>query len=82
MFSDLIRYHAALTTGTALRYQYYASGSSPAGFNTRGTGITDTYTSNYTTRYEQPNATTYYAQNVPTGTPTVQTTQFLNIGFV
>lgn len=81
MFSDLIRYFAAFSGfGTAIRYQYYLT--SPAGYNTRGTGITDTYTSNYTTRYEQPNATTYYAQNVPTGTPTVQTTQFLNIGFV
>ena len=83
MFSDLIRFFAALDgNDRALRYQYYPSGSSPAGYNTRGTGITDTYTNNYTTRYEQPNATTYYAQNVPTGTPTVQTTQFLNIGFV
>lgn len=78
MFSDLIRY-AALSN---IRYQYYPSGSSPAGFNTRGTGITDTYTGTYTTRYEQPNATTYYAQSVPTGTPTVQTTQFLNIGTI
>lgn len=85
MLSDMIRYHAIATSGTALRYEYYLSGSSPAGFNTRGTGITDTYDNTYNIRYDQnaanPNATAYYAQNVPSGTPSVQSTQFLNIGF-
>ena len=84
MVQDLIRYHAIFTTGTAIRYQYYFT--SPAGYNTRGTGITDTYDNTYTVRLDQnapnPNATAYYAQMVPSGTPTVQTTQFLNIGFV
>ena len=85
MLSDMIRYHALATSGTALRYEYYVSGSSPAGFNTRGTGITDTYDNTYSIRYDQnapnPSATAYYAQNVPSGTPSVQSTQFLNIGF-
>jgi hypothetical protein len=87
MVYDLIRYFAALDgNGRALRYEYYLSGSSPAGFNTRGTGITDTYDNTYNIRYDQnapnPSATAYYAQNVPSGTPSVQSTQFLNIGFV
>jgi hypothetical protein len=86
MLSDLVRYHAANTAGSSIRYDYYLSGSSPAGFNIRGTGITDTYTSSSVERLDQnapnPNATIYYAQNVPSGTPTVQTTHFLNIGFV
>ena len=50
----------------------------------RGTGLTDTYTSTYTERLDQnapnPNATVYYAQNVPTASATVQTTKYLGIG--
>lgn len=69
----------------ALRYQYGSSSFlSGQGYSTRGTGITDTYTQNYTIRYDQnapnPNATIYYTQNVPTGTPAVQTTTFLGVG--
>ena len=65
----------------ALRYQtgtlaYLTS----IGYNTKGSGMTDTYTSTYTQRYEQPNSSTYYSQNVPSGTPSVQTINYLGVG--
>lgn len=77
MLQDLVRYHAAQT----IRYNYYLSTDTSFGV-ARGTGITDSYTTNSTTRFEQPNATTYYAQNVPSGTPTVQRTYYLRLGTV
>jgi hypothetical protein len=77
MVQDLIKYHAA----TTLRYNYYISTDTSFG-SSRGTGITDTFTSEFTTRYEQPSASTYYAQNVPSGTPTVQSTHFLRVGTI
>ena len=77
MMQDLIQYYAAQT----IRYNFYISTDTSFGV-ARGTGITDTYTSGSTTRYEQPDPTTYYAQNVPSGTPTVQKTTFLRIGTI
>lgn len=65
----------------ALRYQTGTSAYlAGIGYNTRGTGITDTYTSTYIRRYEQPNSSTYYSQNVPSGTPSVQTINYLGVG--
>ena len=88
MLLDLMQYWAydpANVYNTAIRYQYgnatYLSGLN---MNQRGTGVTDTYTINYYERTGQdapnPNATAYYSQQVPTGTPTVQSTNFLGIG--
>tara|TARA_B100001057_G_scaffold109881_1_gene107888 strand:- start:1367 stop:2380 length:1014 start_codon:yes stop_codon:yes gene_type:complete len=85
MMTHLIQYMTSLgstTYGVALRYQYgTATFLSSQNMNTRGTGMTDTYTSSYTQRYEQPyGGNTYYSQNVPTGTPAVQTTRYLGVG--
>jgi len=88
MLSDLIKYWSVDPSNSwdyALRYQIGTSGYlSGLGWNTRGTGITDTYTLTYTERQDQnlpnPNATVYYAQNVPTGTPGVNSTYYLGIG--
>ena len=85
MMTHLLQYMAAMgsaTYGVALRYQYgTAAFLSGQNMNTRGTGMTDTYTSSYTRRYEQPyGGATYYSQNVPTGTPAVQTTRYLGVG--
>lgn len=77
MMENMIDYYAA----QAIRYNYYISTDTSFG-QIRGTGITDTYTTDSTTRYEQPDPTTYYAQNVPSGTPTVQKTSFLRIGTI
>ena len=77
MMQDLINHHAAQT----IRYNYFVSTNTTFGV-ARGTGITDTYTTGSTTRFEQPAPNTYYAQNVPSGTPTVQSTFFLRIGTV
>lgn len=77
MLLDLIKHHAANT----IRYDYYISTDTSFGV-VRGTGITDTYTTGSTTRYEQPNPTTYYAQNVPSGTPTTQSVHYLRIGTI
>lgn len=88
MLLDLMHYWAydpTNSTDTSIRYQYgnstYLSG---LGMNQRGSGITDTYVTLYTERTDQnvpdPNATTYYSQYVPTGTPTVQSTNYLGIG--
>lgn len=65
----------------ALRYQVASqSFLNSNGYVTRGSGVTDTYTTSYIQRYEQPNSSTYYSQNVPTGTPSVQTTRYLGVG--
>ena len=52
--------------------------------NQRGSGITDTYTTNYFERTGQnapnPSATEYYSQQVPTGVASVQSTNYLGIG--
>ena len=69
----------------ALRYQYGSSAFlSGIGYNTRGTGITDSYASNQIIRQEQdfpdPNGTIYYAQSVPDGVASVQTTSYLGVG--
>jgi|GEM_PF-3633697 len=88
MLKDLIKYWSvdpANVWDKAIRYQFgtssYLSGFD---FNTRGTGITDTYVLNYIERQDQnapdPNASIYYAQNVPTGTPSIESTNFLGIG--
>jgi len=88
MLLDLMQYWAydpSNSTSTAIRYQYgtsaYLAGQS---MNQRGSGITDTYTINYVERTGQnapnPNASAYYSQQVPTGTPTVQSTNYLGIG--
>jgi hypothetical protein len=83
MILHLMQYFAVWGTSynLALRYQtgtlaYFTS----IGYNTKGSGITDTYTTSYVQRYEQPNSSTYYSQNVPTGTPSVQTTKYLGVG--
>ena len=88
MLLDFVRYWAvdySNLTSTAIRYQYGSSSYlTTNGLVSRGTGLTDTYTSTYTERLDQnapnPNATVYYAQNVPTATATVQTTKYLGIG--
>lgn len=77
MMQALINHYAS----TTLRYDYYISTNTTFG-NARGTGITDTYTTGSTERYEQPNSTTYYSQTVPSGTPTVQSTYFLRVGLI
>ena len=84
MLLDIMQYWAwdpANATSTAIRYQYgdaaYLSGQ---GMNQRGSGITDTYTTNYFERTGQnapdPNATEYYSQQVPTGVASVQSTNY------
>ena len=77
MAQALINHYAS----TTLRYNYYVSTDTSFG-NARGTGITDTYTTGSTERYEQPNSSTYYSQTVPSGTPTVQSTHFLRVGLI
>lgn len=90
MLSDLMKYWAvdlADQTNTSIRYQFGTSTYlTSQGLSTRGTAITDTYALNYVERTDQdapdPNATVYYAQNVPSGTPTVQSTNYLGIGLL
>lgn len=80
MAGDAVKYVAVNgDNNKAIRYDYYLSTDTSFGV-ARGTGITDTNVTGETTRYEQPNATTYYAQNVPSGTATVNKTYFLRIG--
>ena len=88
MLLDLMQYWAydpANSTNTSIRYQYGTSTFlTGQGMNQRGSGITDTYTTNYFERTGQnapnPSATEYYSQQVPTGTATVQSTNYLGIG--
>ena len=88
MLLDFVRYWSvdpSNTTSTAIRYQYGdAAYLTSQGMVSRGTGLTDTYTNTYTGRTDQnapnPNATVYYAQNVPSGSASVQTTRYLGIG--
>ena len=88
MLLDLMQYWAydpANSTNTSIRYQYGTSAFlSGQGMNQRGSGITDTYTTNYFERTGQnapdPNATEYYSQQVPTGVASVQSTNYLGIG--
>jgi hypothetical protein len=77
MIQALVNHYAS----TKLRYNFYASSDTSFG-NARGTGITDTYTTGSLTRYDYVYGSTYYAQNVPTGTPSVQSTHFLRIGLI
>ena len=81
MLQDWIQWAAITHTGSRIRYQLYPSTDTSYGV-ARGSGITNSYVAAYTTKFEQPDATTYYAQNVPTGSPTVQSTHFLRIGAV
>ena len=88
MLLDLMQYWAydpANSTNTSIRYQYGTSAFlTSQGMNQRGSGITDTYTTNYFERTGQnapdPNATEYYSQQVPTGVASVQSTNYLGIG--
>ena len=88
MLLDLMQYWAfdpANSTSTSIRYQYGTSSYlTSLNMNTRGSGITDTYTTSYVERTDQnaanPNASAYYSQQVPTGTATVQSTNYLGIG--
>jgi len=88
MLLDLMQYWAydpANSTNTSIRYQYGTSAFlTSQGMNQRGSGITDTYTTNYFERIGQnapdPNATEYYSQQVPTGVASVQSTNYLGIG--
>ena len=88
MLLDLMQYWAydpANVYNTAIRYQYGTSAFlTGQGMNQRGSGITDTYVTTYFERTGQnapdPNATAYYSQQVPFGTPTVQSTNYLGIG--
>jgi len=79
MLQDWMQWAAINHAGSRIRYQIYPSGDVAYGV-ARGTGITNSYVAAYVTKYEQPDANTYYAQNVPTGSPTVQSTHFLRIG--
>lgn len=88
MLLDYVQYWSvdpSNLTPTAIRYQYGDSTYlNSQGMVSRGTGLTDTYTGTYTERLDQnapnPSATVYYAQNVPSGSATVQTTRYLGIG--
>ena len=88
MLLDLMQYWAydpANSTNTSIRYQYGTSAFlTGQGMNQRGSGITDTYTTTYSERTGQdvpdPNGTEYYSQQVPTGTASVQSTNYLGIG--
>ena len=87
MLLHLVQYWAVhgASQGIALRYQYGSSTFlAGEGMVTRGTGIGDTYTSASILRREQdfpdPNGTVYYAQHVPDGSPSLQTTTFLGVG--
>lgn len=88
MLLDLMHYWAydpGNVTDTSIRYQYGNSAYlTSLGMSIRGSGITDTYVTSYIERTDQnvpdPNATAYYSQQVPTGTPTVQSTNYLGIG--
>lgn len=77
MLLDLVKYHAAST----IRYNYYISTNTSFGV-ARGTGITDTYTTGSTIRYEFVYGSVYYAQSVPAGTPTAQSVHYLRIGTI
>ena len=88
MLLDLMQYWSydpANSTNTSIRYQYGTSAYlTSQGMNQRGSGITDTYTTTYSERTGQdvpdPNGTEYYSQQVPTGTASVQSTNYLGIG--
>tara|TARA_B100001094_G_C18133235_1_gene773506 strand:+ start:260 stop:1276 length:1017 start_codon:yes stop_codon:yes gene_type:complete len=87
MLLHLVQYWSVWGTSQqiSLRYQYGSSSFlTGIGMITRGTGIADSYASNQIIRQDQnapnPNATIYYAQSVPSGTATVQTTNYLGVG--
>ena len=89
MLLHLVQYWAVqgASQGIALRYQYGSSAFlTGEGMVTRGTGIGDTYTSASILRREQdfpdPNGTIYYAQHVPDGSPSLQTTTYLGVGLL
>ena len=76
------------TQNKFMQYQFWptagaGAASLPGTFaDARGSSMANTYTSAYIRRYEQPNSSTYYSQNVPTGTPTAYTTWNLIITYV
>lgn len=87
MMLHLVQYWSVqgASQNIALRYQYGTSAFlGGISFNTRGTGINDSYASNQIIRQDQnapnPNATIYYAQSVPDGVASVQTTTYLGVG--
>lgn len=70
-----------------LMYQFWptsgaGSAALPSTADARGSSMANTFTTAQTTRYEQPNSSTYYAQTVPSGTPTAVTTWNLLIGYL
>ena len=89
MMLDLVQYWSVqgASQNIALRYQYGSTAFlNGQGMIARGTGIGDTYASGQIIRQDQnapnPNATIYYAQSVPDGTATLQTTTYLGIGLL
>ena len=89
MMLDLVQYWSVqgASQNIALRYQYGSTAFlNGQGMIARGTGIGDTYASGQIIRQDQnapnPNATIYYAQSVPDGTATLQTTNYLGIGLL
>lgn len=83
MILHLMQYWTAHGSGYGLALRYQVATSSflnSSGYVTRGSGMTDTYTTSFVQRYEQPNSSTYYSQNVPTGSPAVGSTVFLGVG--
>ena len=92
MFSNAIRYSAVAgtdyngTTTKILTYDFQVtSGTNATSLSstsdTRGSGMVNTITTSQFERQEQPNSTTYYSQNVPSGTPSAERTHHLIIAY-
>ncbi len=92
MFANCIRYSAVNgtdyngTTTKILTYDFQiTSGTGATSLSStsdaRGSGMTNTITTNQIDRTEQPNSTTYYSQNVPTGVPSTESTWNLIIAY-
>ena len=83
--ANLIRWNVSngvdyTNTGTKyLSYQYWptagvGAATLPSTADARGSSMANTVTSSQTQKLHQPNSTTYYAQYVPSGSATAQTT--------
>ena len=92
MFSNAIRYSAVAgtdyngTTTKILTYDFQiTSGTGATSLSStsdaRGSAMANTITTSQTQRQEQPNSSTYYSQNVPTGTPSAESTWNLIIAY-
>ena len=83
-----IDYSGGSTYTKYIVYQYTVTAGAGAAAlpgtttDVRGSSMANNYTSSSTVRTEQPNSTTYYAQTVPSGSPSAYSTWNLIIGYV